>query len=185
MTATCTAPVPFPTLVDYWFGDLAPTEEERVDEHLFGCARCSGQLGSLTRLGAGVRSAFLGGAVPAVITPELLRAMKQQGLRLREYPVAPGGSVHCTISTSDDGVVSRLTAPLAGVTRLDLVVVNEPGRGRLSDIPFEPSLSEVLFCPSAAGLKQAPAHTQILRLLAVEPGGERPIGDYTFVHTPS
>ena len=53
--------------------------------------------------------------------------MKQGGLRLREYRLAPGASVNCTIRADDDFVVSALPAPLAGVRRVDLVRIDEPG----------------------------------------------------------
>lgn len=181
---TCIAPIPFAALVDHWFGDLAQAEEERIEVHLLGCARCSERLGRLAELGAGIRSAFRHGAVGTVVSQNFVHEMKQGGLRLREYRVAPGGSVNCTISADDDAVVSRLQASLHGVTRVDLVHVTEQGESRLPDIPFEPAAGEVLFCPPAAGLKKSPAHTARLRLLAVDDTGERPIADYTFIHTP-
>lgn len=183
--AVCIAPIPFAALVEYWFGDLAQDQEERVEEHLLGCAQCSERLGELTTLGAGIKSAFRGGELWAVISPDFLQRMKQEGLRLREYRVAPGGSVNCTISAADDAVVSRLQASLEGVARVDLVRLTDQGEGRLPDIPFEPAAGEVLFCPSAASLKKAPAYTERIRLLAVDAAGERSIADYTFVHTPS
>lgn len=181
----CSTPISFDELVDYWFGELAAHEEERVEEHLLGCAACSGRLGGLATLGAGIRSAFRNGTVGAVISPALLDDMKREGLRLREYPVGPGGSVNCTIGASDDAVVSRLLVNTAGASRIDLELLSELGTSRLTDIPFEASADEVLFCPPAARLKQAPAFVQRIRLIAVDESGERAIGDYTFVHTPS
>ena len=184
-TPICIAPIPFAALVEYWFGELAPNEEERMEEHLLACAKCSERLGDLAELGAGIGSAFRSGAVWAVISPAFVQQLKQEGLRLREYRVAPGGSVNCTISATDDAVVSRLQASLEGATRVDLVLLDEQGQGRLADIPFEPAAGEVLFCPSAASLRKLPAHTAMFRLLAVDEAGERPIGDYTFIHTPT
>lgn len=180
----CGTPISFDALVDYWFDELAANEEERVEEHLLGCTVCSRRLGSLVTLGAGIRAAFRNGAVGAVISPALLDAMKRDGLRMREYPVGPGGSVNCTISAADDAVVSRLRVNLAGASRIDLELQSELGAGRLTDIPFEPSADEVLYCPPAAHLKQAPAYVQRIRLIAVDESGERAIGDYAFVHTP-
>lgn len=183
--STCNAPIPFVALVDYWHGELATHEEERVEEHLLGCADCSRRLDGLVRLGAGIRAAFRGGAVGVVISSALLQEMKQAGLQLREYLVAPGGSVNCTISAADDAVVSRLQASLAGAKRVDLELLHEPGAGRVSDIPFDPATGEVLFCPPAVSLKQAPAYMQVMRLIAVDEAGERALADYTFMHTPS
>ena len=181
----CIAPIPFAALVDYWFGELPQNEEERIEEHLLGCALCSERLGDLVRLGAGISAACRSGEVPAVISPFFLQEMKQEGMRVREYCVAPGGSVNCTISAADDAVVSRLQATLEDATRVDLVHVYEQRESRLPDIPFEPAAGEVLFCPSAANLKKTPAHTATIRLLAVDEAGEHPIAEYTFVHMPS
>ena len=96
----CSTPISFDALVDYWFDELAVNEDERFEEHLLGCAVCSRRLASLVALGAGIRAAFRNGAVGAVISQALLDEMKRAGLRLREYPVGPGGSVLFTAPTS-------------------------------------------------------------------------------------
>ena len=72
------------------------------------------------------------------------------------------------------------------MARLDVVRLDERGevRLRLSDIPFNPVAGEVLLCPSAAALKKLPAHTDRIRLLAIDNSGERLLAEYTFVHTP-
>jgi len=171
----------FATLVDYWFGDLDAAEEAQFEEHLFGCAECTAKLEELAALGAAVRAAWCAGAVRAVISRALFEAMKKEGLRLREYPLGPGGSVNCTIAATDDFVVSRLSAPLAGVRRVDLVTSG----GRFEDVPFDAEAGEVLVCPEPAELKRKGAFTTRMRLVAVEEAGERVLGEYTFVHTPS
>ena len=38
---------------------------------------------------------------------------------------------------------------------------------------------------SAAAPRKMPAHTFRVQLVAVDEGGERPLGEYTFAHTPS
>jgi anti-sigma factor RsiW len=176
----------FAKLMEFWFGELAPEDEERMEEHLLDCAHCSEQLDELVELGAGVSSVFRSGALRAVISPAFLQKMKIAGMRLREYRVLPNGSVNCAVTGEEDAVVGRLQASLTGVARLDLAVLTEQGevRSRLQDIPFDPVAGEVLFCPSAAKLKQLPAHTDVVRLIAVDDSGERPLADYTFVHMP-
>jgi hypothetical protein len=169
------------TLIDYWFGDLPPESEAAFEEHLFGCAECTTKLEQLAALGAAVRGAWRDGAVRAVVPGALLEAMKKEELRLREYRVAPGGSVSCTITEDDDFVISRLAAPLAGVQRVDLVT----SEGRWEDVPFDAGAGEVLSCPSPAQLKRGGAFTFRVRMLAVEEKGERVLGEYTFEHTPS
>jgi len=172
---------PFATLVDYWFGELTPQQEAAFEEHLFECGECAAQLEELIALGAAVRHAWRAGAVRAVISHALYEAMKKEGLRLREYPMVPGGSVNCTIAASDDFVVSRLSAPLANVRRVDLVI----DAGRFEDVPFDAAADEVLVCPSPAQLKLRGAFTTRMRLLAVEDAGDRLLGEYSFDHAPS
>jgi anti-sigma factor RsiW len=171
----------FATLVDYWFGELPEKEEAAFEEHLFGCAECTAKLEGLAALGAAVRAAWREGAVRAVISRPLYEAMKKEGLRLREYAMAPGGSVNCTIVAADDFVVSRLSAPLASVQRVDLVT----DAGRFEDVPFDADAGEVLMIPAPALLKRRGAFTLHVRMLSVEHAGERVLGEYTFLHTPS
>jgi putative zinc finger protein len=172
---------PFATLVDYWFGELPASEEAAFEEHLFGCGECTAKLEDLEALGAAVRAAWREGAVRAVISRALFDAMKKEGLRLREYRLQPGGSVNCTIASADDFVVSRLSAPLQGVRRLDLITT----AGRFEDVPFDAEAGEVLVCPAPALLKKKGAYTHHMRLVAVEDEGERVLGDYAFSHSPS
>ena len=175
----------FNALVDYWFGGLAPERERALEQHFFACAHCAGRLEELAALGAGIRAVFRAGALGTVVSRGFVEGLKREGLRLREYRVAPGASVDCTIAAADDFVISRLEAPLAGVERVDLVWSSERGETHtFEDIPFDPAAGEVLFCPPAAKVKTLPAHTDRMRLLAVEAGGARTLGEYTFVHTP-
>ena len=186
MSAPCANPRSLDALAAYWLDALDPDEEGALEAHLFDCPECAGRLADLTTLGRAVADAFARGLVRAVISPALLARMKAGGLRVREYPVAPGGHVDCTLTADDDAVVGRLAAPLAGIARLDLVRVTEQGdiRYRLADIPFDPDAGEVLVCPSAAALRLQPAHVDRLQLRAVEPDGERLVAEYVFDHTP-
>jgi hypothetical protein len=119
-----------------------------------------------------------------------VEAMKQAGLRLREYRLDPGGRVDCTIRADEDAVVSYMRAPLSGVKRLDalhrveVAGVEEP-EVRLEDVPFDPVSGELVFIPPPAALKKMPAHRFRLRLVSVGEAGEVPIGEYTFEHSPS
>jgi hypothetical protein len=121
-----------------------------------------------------------------VVTEPFVQAMKQAGLRLREYRLEPGGSVNCTIRADDDAVVSRMRAPLGGVKRLDVVRVLDGNESepRLADVPFDAQAGEVLVIPSPAWLKTMPAFTMQMRLIAVDEAGDSELGEYTFVHSP-
>jgi hypothetical protein len=184
---TCGNPIGFETLVAYWLGEVPESREATLEEHLFACAHCSKRLKQCVALAAGVRAAVEGGRVSLVVSGRFVEAMKQAGLRLREYQLEPGGSVNCTIRADDDAVISRLHAPLAGVKRLDVVSMHGGGEPevRLIDVPFDPEAGEVLVIPPAAWLKTMPAFTMRMRLIDVGSTGEAPLGDYTFNHSPS
>jgi hypothetical protein len=191
MTDTrCAQPIEFEALVAYWLGELPAAAEAPLEEHFFGCAHCARRLEALAALASGIRAAVRNGAVQAVITQPFLEHMRRQGMRIREYRLAPGERVACTIGADDDAVVSRMQVPLAGVKRVDALRSLDLGDGRvqrwrLEDVPFDPDAGEVLSLPSAAALKKLPAHTQRVQLVAVDEAGERPLGEYTFAHTPS
>lgn len=183
---TCKEPVGFETLLAYWLGEVPAAQEAVIESHFFGCAHCTRRLEALAALAAGVRAAVKDGRVSMVASGPFVDAMRQAGLRLREYRLEPGGSVNCTIGADDDAVISRLRAPLAGVQRLD--VVSDRGTDapevRLADVPFDAHTGEVLVIPSAAWLRTMPAFTMRVRLLAVGDSGEAQVGDYTFKHSP-
>jgi hypothetical protein len=186
----CGKPIELEALVGYWLGELPVASEAPIEEHLFGCAHCTRRLDELVALASGIRAAVRNGAVPAVITQRFLEHMKLQNLRIREYRLAAGERVACTIRADDDAVVGRMQVRLAGVKRVDAVQSLDLGDGRvaqwrLEDVPFDPNADEVLTMPSAAALKKLPAHSFCVRLVAVDERGDRPLGEYTFVHAPS
>jgi len=177
----------FSGLVDYWLAELAPADEERVEEHLLGCPACSERLWSLADLAEGIGTLARRGAVRAVVTRDFLERLAREGLRIREYRIPPGGSVQCTVSAEDDLLVARLVAELRGVSRVDIATCDAAGReqGRLRDVPVSPSTGEVVFLQRIESVRALPAHVKRLKLLAVEPQRERLLGEYTFIHTPT
>ncbi len=185
----CNEPIELETLAAWWLGELAEGESARIEEHVFACAQCSRRAEWLAALSEGVRGAVRAGRVGTVVSAPFLARMKAEGMRLREYLLEPGGSVNCTIYADDDALITRIRAPLAGVKRLDALQVMEVAgtrelEMRLEDVPFDPGAEEVLFLPPTAWVKQAPAHTFRVRLVSVDDAGERPLGEYTFLHTP-
>ena len=186
----CAAPIDWAVLAGYWLGELPAPDEAPLEEHLFGCAHCSGRLETIAAIATGVRAAVRAGVVSLIVSHEFVEAMKKAGLRVREYNVAAGGSVNCTMHADDDVVVARVRAPLAGATRIDAIQQAwigdvEVAAGRLVDVPFDPAAGEVVYIPVApARLKSMPAHTARMQLVAVGDAGDTPLGEYTFRHTP-
>jgi hypothetical protein len=181
----CAKPIDYEKLAAWWLNEL---EDEAVEEHLLGCAWCAKRAESLAAYAQGIRAAVRNGAIDLALTPRFLEFMKQQGMRLREYPAQPGDTVHCTIRAEDDAVVSRFKASLAGVRRVDVLHSVEVGgaieRWREEDVPFDPEAGEVLLIPSTAELRKMPAFTSRVQLVAVDDSGERSLGEYTFAHSP-
>ena len=184
MSTTCRSPLDWPTLIAYWLGELDSDTETRVEEHYLGCAECSDRLAELNALAQGVRAVARASGVSAIVNEPFVQRLAERGLHVREYRVPQNGSVNCTISPEDDFVVARLEAPLAGVTRLDLVDIYESGEFRHEDIPFGADSGGVVVSTSVDLLRTLPATTMRMRLLAVDDNGEHCIGEYTFHHTP-
>jgi hypothetical protein len=136
-------------------------------------------------LAEGVRQLVREGGLAIAVLPAIVERLHRDGRRIREYRVAPGGAVQCTVGPEDDVVLARLVADLHDVYRLDLVFrVDDGPEQRLPDLPFDPAAGEVMFAPSADVLRAQPAHVERFRLLAVGPKGERLLGEYTFDHRP-
>jgi hypothetical protein len=188
--APCVKPIEGGALFSYWLAELPAAAEATIEAHLFDCAYCTRRLEDVAALAVGIRTVVRNGAVQAVVTPLFLDHMVRLGMRIREYRLAPGERVACTIRADDDAVVGRMQVPLAGVKRIDALQSLDLGDGNVQqwrdeDIPFDPNADEVLCLPSATALKKLPAHTFSVKLVAVDETGDRPLGEYTFAHTPS
>ena len=172
-----------PELLEYWLGELGAADEARLDEHLFACAACTERLQAIVDLGAAIRAEFARGALNIVLAEPFLRRVQAAGLRLREYALAPGGSVDCTITPDDDLVVAHLRAPLRGVRRLDVLIDNSvAGKLRANDVPFDPDADALVAVTSSVFLRTLAHAQQRVQLVAVDGADERVLADYTFNH---
>ena len=80
-------------------------------------------------------------------------------------------------------LLSYLQAPLEGVGRVDAIVSGD-AEMRLEDVPFDAASGLVILSPSIAQVRTMPAYRRVVRLVAVDAGGERLVGEYTFNHSP-
>lgn len=185
-SVSCRVDLPHEALMAYWLGELDDSREAELEEHLFGCAKCTERLRALALLGDGIRQATREGRIHAVITAAFVKQLQALGLSVREYRVRPGGSVMCTVAPQDDLLVAHLHASLHDVQRLDVLVhdLRQDTRARIEDVAFDPNGDEVVVLPNTAQLRQLSFTTQHVKLLAVENAGERVIGEYTFDHSP-
>jgi hypothetical protein len=181
----CHAILPEQTLASYWLGELDAAAEAEIEEHLFGCAVCSERLETLARLAEGVRRLMRDGNVRAILSAPFVKHLQELGVRVREYRVPAGGTVECTVTPQDDLVLAHLHAPLDDVQRLDLIVhdVAHGASERVEDVAFDPTADAIVMLPNTAALRHLTSATLRVQLLAVEPGLERVIGEYTFNHS--
>jgi anti-sigma factor RsiW len=181
----CGQPLADEALLGWWSGELSGPPRGALERHLLSCDACSARAGTLVKIAAGVRALVREGELQGVVPPGVVERLRDEGLRIREYRVAPGAGVHCSVAPEDAVVLARLSVDLAGVTRLDLALrVDDGPEQRLTDLPFDASVAELVFAPSLSRLRAQPAHVERLRLLAVAADGERSLGEYTFDHTP-
>lgn len=183
----CSNPIDAAILADYWLAALASSEEEAVEQHLLDCDQCGARLREVIALAEGVRKLAREGSLQMVVSDAFLKRAAEEGLRVRQYSPPPGGAVQCTVTAEDDILIGRLVANLSGAKRVDLCICDERGveQTRLPDIPLNPAAGSVLLQESITFAKAAPTHKMIARLVAIEEGRERLLGEYTFNHTRS
>ena len=184
----CSNPIDAAILADYWRAALPQPEEEAIEEHLLTCDQCGARLREVIALAEGVREIAREGSLSMVVSEMFLKRAAEEGLRVREYAPAPGGSVQCTVTQDDNFLIGRLTADLSRAKRVDLSLCDERGveQLRLPDVPFHSGAENIIFQESITYAKAMPTSTMIVRLIAFdETGGERLLGEYTFNHTRS
>src|SRR5690349_2320629 len=97
----------------YWLAALDDPDEEAVEEHLFECDKCGERLRELIALVQGVRELARSGSLRMIVTETFLKSSAEDGLRIRQYAPAAGGSVECTVTAEDDILIARLAANLS------------------------------------------------------------------------
>ena len=182
----CSNPIPAEILTDYWLAALSDSEEETVEEHLLSCDECGDRLRQMIAIAEGVRNLAREGSLRMVVSETFLTRVRDDGANIRQYAVAQGGAVNCTVTANDDILIGRLAANLSSAQRVDLCICDERGveRLRLADIPVEHSAKSIAYQESITFAKAAPSNTLIARLVAVDDdGAEQLVGEYTFRHT--
>ena len=185
MTGACARPIADDAFLAWWAGEPAPPERRRLEAHLLACDDCAGRLRVAGDIATGVRTLVQHGRVPTVLTVQALERLRGEGRRIREYRVAPGEGVRCTVAPEDDVLVSRLEIPPVGVARVDLVSRLDDGEEqRQKDLPFDTGTSELILAVPIDVIRSLPASVLVLRLVAAGPEGESTLGEYAFHHTP-
>lgn len=180
----CPRPIPFEVLVDYWLDDRPAEEPSALEEHLFLCAACSADLEAVAALGDAVRRLGREGRLHGGLGPSLLDRLERDGRVIRRYRAAAGGHIHCSAGADDDLVVLELSADLAGVERVDLLQLSADGT-LLRRLPQLPVIGgrEIVWASPGDRIRSLPSGIMLVRLMAVEPEGDRLVGEYTLHHT--
>ena len=153
MTESCSSPLTWQRLVDYWAGDLDGFETDAVDEHLFGCIACSTESARVARIVQAFRA-----ALPAVISEEQMLELRARGLVVEENHFVPGRRQEVCFEPHVDILIHRLGGlDLSMADRVDVVVrVESTGVVMFDDhfAPFDREKGEVLIAcqPHYAGM---------------------------------
>jgi hypothetical protein len=181
MTDTrCPAPIAFAEIVDYWAGDLASADEDRIEEHVFSCAGCARELAAAEALTRGIAAVAREGRLHSVVTDAILNRLAADGVRIRTYTLEGEAIVPCAVWADDDLVVSRIRGDFTAVDSVTIVTRQSSGEeiGRLSEVAVQPGQREILNAFSAAHLRKLPA----TRVHVTVTGGERTLAEYTLEH---
>jgi len=184
----CSEPLDAAVLADCWLAALPSSQEEEVELHLLACDSCGSRLREVMKLADGIRQLAREGSLRLVVSDAFLKRAEEEGLRVRQYTVPPGGGVQCTVTAEDDILIGRLSVSLSQAKRIDLSFCDASGieQIRLRDIPAHAGMDSIAFQESITFAKAAPTNKMIARLLAIdESGSENLIGEYTFNHTRS
>ena len=185
MTDTrCSSPVGFATSVDYWAGELTPTEEERIEAHVFTCDDCSRELAAAETLARGITGVVREGRLHSVVTDSILNRLAADGVRIRTYTLEGSRIVPCAVWADDDLVVSRIRADFTDVDTVTIVTRRASGEeiSRVPEIAVRPGQREILNAISAAHLRTLPATRVRVTVTAQVDDGERPLAEYTLEH---
>jgi hypothetical protein len=175
----------FSELGDYWTSDIAPSDAERIEAHVFECADCARLLAESEQLRSGIGALARGGGFQAFVTDGLLNRLARDGVRVRSYALDPGESIKCSAWADDEVLVARLRADFAGVTAVDAEMRLESGEqwGRSTDVPVREGATELVLALPAAMVRSAPIGPMRLTLRAAS-GSPRAdvIAEYVFDH---
>ncbi len=184
MKVECDAPIGDEALIDYWSGDLAGEEAERLEEHLFACGDCAVRLEQMASLGTGIARLAREGRVSGIISRTLLNRMQRDGVHVRLYSLRPGETVPCAAFPDDDLVVISLRADLSDVDTVTLSVTGpgERSLGQIDEVPVSNLDGEVLWATPGTVVRTMPSTRLRLTLTSPDRSG-KVIGEYVLDHS--
>lgn len=176
----------FETLVAYWLGELDTTAEAAVEEQLLADPAIADRLAAIAALDAGLVALARAGRLRGALTLEAVTRLADAGLEIREYALAPGQVVPCTIA-DEDLMVIHLRGPFEGVTAVDIELEwrlegEAPRSEQHREIPVDVRGHEVVLAYAGRDIRALPRSGFTYR---VSPHGGGPaLGDFHLEHTP-
>jgi hypothetical protein len=178
---SCNEPLSVEVLVDYFAGDLAAPDSERIDLHLLSCGDCTTDASALAPLLTALRQ-----HIPYVISAAGLEALERRHLRIARNEVPAGARKLVPFPDGAELLVIKLAAPLSQVTHLDCELRTPDGHPLLSipEAPFDAQEGSVQLACQRHFLERfagVPEFTVTLYRTEAE-GARVPIADYTIRH---
>lgn len=180
---TCDSPITDEALVDYWIGGSSTVDEEAIEAHVFACGDCAARLAGIESLGSGVAALARLGRISGLVSRSLINQLQREGVAVRQYSVAPGETVPCTVFPGDDLVVTSLRGDFSAGRAVTVSVAglgSSPAQ-EFRDLPVSPSENEVFFAFPGAFVRQLPSTRVEITLTSAGEGGQL-IGRYVLDH---
>jgi len=177
---TCANPIAWPTLVDYWAGDLDGDAAAVVEEHVFGCADCNAASARV----ASVTESLRAETIPPVLLRHQVERLRAGGTPLRENAFAPGDRREVEFASDAELLIHRLGGlDLTGAKRVDLRITAESTGAVISTddaVPFDPAEGAV-FIACQRHYAVLP-HDTIMSISIHVPDGPPRTATYTILH---
>jgi hypothetical protein len=179
MSTSCADPLTAERLIEYLLGELEAADEERVEGHIFACARCAAAAEILAGLAAAVRR-----TIPQVLTRSRFESLDGAGMVSQQKVMAPGDVAEVKYPPSGRLLVLRLAgADLGHAGRIDLELRTPEGAtiGRLDDVPFDARRGELIVACQRHFAERFPADV-VFGLDVVSGEERRRVAEYTVLH---
>jgi hypothetical protein len=176
---TCSQPVAWETLVDYFAGDLAEAAAAAVEEHLFGCADCTAAGERVAAVTEAIRA-----AIPLAIPRARIDGMRARGVRVRENDFQPGERREVRFANDTDLLIHRLAGlDLRGAERVGLRITAESTGAFVTEmdaVPFDAAEGAVLVACQRHYVELP--HDTVMAVSIHAPGAPPRTATYTILH---
>jgi hypothetical protein len=139
---SCSSPLPYDRLVDYWSTDLTAEETDEIEAHLFRCESCTAAAERVSMLVQAVRT-----QIPTVVSPSDVVALRERGIGVVDNVFMPGVRSPVAFVPGTDLLVHHLAGlDLTDAQRVEVRVRSESA-GPISEelfAPFDRERGEVL-----------------------------------------